>query len=99
MYVDCLGMETNQHLKNIEKQCTAHYKSSKYEHLVTLQNYESWKTMLEAAKLRNFNPILDIANKFSETQQSTTITTAEASSHIFKQNTLNTVVLKLQLIC
>ena len=41
MYIDCLRMETNQHLKNIEKQCIVHYKSSKNEHLVTLQNYES----------------------------------------------------------
>ena len=54
--------------------------------------------MLEAAKLRNFKPILDIANKLSEIQQSTTITTAEVSSHIFKQNTVNTIVFKLQLI-
>ena len=50
-------------------------------------------------KLRNFKPSLDIANKLSETQQSTTITTAEASSHIFKQNTVNTIFFKLQLIC
>ena len=55
--------------------------------------------MLEGAKLRNFKPILDIANKLSETQQSTTITTAKASLHIFKQNTVNTIVFKLQLIC
>ena len=55
--------------------------------------------MLEAAKLRNIQPISDIASKFSETQQSTTITTAEASSYIFKQNTVNTIVFKLQLIC
>ena len=54
--------------------------------------------MLEAAKLRNFKPILDIANKLSEIQQSTTIITAEVSSHIFKQNTVNTIVFKLQLI-
>ena len=55
--------------------------------------------MHEATKLRNFKPILDIGNKLSETQQSTTITTAEASSHIFKQNTVNKTVFKFQLIC
>ena len=71
MYVDCFRMETNQQFENIEKQCIVHYKSSKDEHLVTLQNYESWKTMLEAAKLRNFKPILDIANKLSEKETPT----------------------------
>ena len=55
--------------------------------------------MLEAAKLRNFKPILDIANKLLKTQQSTTITTAEASSNIFKQNSIIAIVFKLQLIC
>ena len=71
MYVDCFRMETNQQFENIEKQCIVHYKSSKDEHLVTLQSYESWKTMLEAAKLRNFKPILDIANKLSEKETPT----------------------------
>ena len=56
--------------------------------------------MLEAAKLRNFKPISDIANKLSEIQQSTTITIAEASSHLFKQNPVDKIVFKkLQLIC
>ena len=47
------------------------------------------KQCLKQPKLESLSEILDIANKLSgtETQQYTTI--AAASSHIFKQNTVN----------
>ncbi|XP_053122764.1 uncharacterized protein LOC128332482 [Hemicordylus capensis] len=35
-------------------------------HLVKLQSYESWITLLEAAKVRNHAPVLDVAKQLTE---------------------------------
>ena len=45
-------------------QCIIHYTTVSYEgddHLVSPQSYDSWLTLLEATKVRNHFPILQIA--------------------------------------
>ena len=50
-------------------ECIIHQQTSKDdedEHLVNPKDYDSWQTLLEAAKVRNHTPILDIAKDLRE---------------------------------
>ena len=51
-----------------KNQCIIHMTASKEddEHLVSPQSYDSWFTLLEAAKVRNHAPILDIAKQLED---------------------------------
>lgn len=50
------------------EQCIIHHGSVSTEdtHVVTLKDYASWKTLLDAAKLRNHVPILQIAKSLKQ---------------------------------
>ena len=55
-----INMETQQ--KQAKKLCIIHQAvSDREEHLISPQSHESWLTLLEAAKVRNHIPILEIA--------------------------------------
>ena len=58
-------MEKPQYMASAKNQCIIHMTASKEddEHLVSPQSYDSWFTLLEAAKVRNHAPILDIAKQ------------------------------------
>ena len=52
-----------------ERFCIIHKEGSKYDpedHLISPLNYESWVTLLEAAKVRKHDAILKIARNFKE---------------------------------
>ena len=54
-----------------EEQCIIHYKTVFHEgidHLVSPQSYDSWLTLLEAAKVRDHSPILEIAKQLKENE-------------------------------
>lgn len=54
---------------SIKKKCIIHHNvSDDDEHLVCPQNYNSWSTLLEAAKVRNHRPILEIAEQLKGTE-------------------------------
>ena len=52
--------------KEREHSCVIHYKAIKSDKLVTPQNYASWLTLFEAAKIRSFQPILNLAKTGNE---------------------------------
>ena len=37
-----------------------------HENLISLKTYDSWLTILEAAKVRNFLPVLEISENLNE---------------------------------
>ena len=51
-----------------KEQCIIHQTVSTEDddHLVSLQKYNSWLTLLEAAKVRNHSAILDVAKQVKE---------------------------------
>lgn len=49
-----------------EHSCVIHYKAIKSDKLVTPQNYASWLALFEAAKIRSFQPILNLAKTVNE---------------------------------
>ena len=61
-------MEKPQYKASAKNQCLIHMTASKKddEHLVSPQSYDSWLTLLEAAKVRNHAPILDIAKQLED---------------------------------
>ena len=60
-------MEKIKYKKSPKDQCIIHQRvSDEDEHLVSPQNYNSWLTLLEAAKVRNHVPILDIAKQLKD---------------------------------
>lgn len=61
-------MESHTHQESLKKQCIIHQETAKEDNdrLVTPQDYQSWKTLFEAAKVRNYSPILDIAKELGE---------------------------------
>ena len=44
------------------EECVVHYNGVSQQKLVKLSSETSWKTLLQAAKRRNFQPILDISS-------------------------------------
>ena len=55
--------------KKQKEECIIHYKTLNIEpdeRLVSLQDYDSWLTLLEAAEVRNHIPILEIAKNATE---------------------------------
>ena len=52
--------------KEREHCCAIHYEVVKSDKLVTPQNYASWLTLLEPAKIRSFQPILNLAKTVNE---------------------------------
>ena len=52
--------------KEREHSCAIHYEAIKSDKLVTPQNYASWLTLFEAAKIRSFQPILNLAKTVNE---------------------------------
>lgn len=61
-------MASHTHRDSIKKQCIIHQDTSKEDddHLVSPQDYASWETLLEAAKVRKYAPILDVAKELGE---------------------------------
>jgi hypothetical protein len=60
-------MEKLKEKKSPEDQCIIHQTvSDEDEHLVSPQSYNSWLTLLEAAKVRNHAPVLDIAKELAD---------------------------------
>lgn len=53
--------------KQPKMECIIHCSDDR-ENLVSLQDIDSWKTLLRAAQLRNHAPILDTANVIPEGQ-------------------------------
>jgi len=51
-------MESHKHKQSIKEQCIIHQNTSKQDddHLVSPQDHESWKTLFEAVKVRNYAP-------------------------------------------
>lgn len=41
--------------------CILHSKTDSDDHLISPKSYESWLTLFEAAKIRKFTPVLDVA--------------------------------------
>lgn len=54
--------------KEREHSCDIHYEAVKSAKLVTVQNYASWLTLFEAAKIRRFQPILNLAKTANEVE-------------------------------
>ena len=52
--------------KEREHSCAIHYEAVKSVKLVTPQNYASWLTLFEAAKIRSFQSILNLAKTVNE---------------------------------
>ena len=52
--------------KKREHSCAIHYETVKSAKLVTPQNYTSWLTLFEAAKIRSSQPILNLAKTVNE---------------------------------
>ena len=47
--------------------CIIHHETSKEDDgIFGLKDYESWKTLLDAAKVRNYGPITDVAKDLGE---------------------------------
>jgi len=61
-------MEKPQYKASAKNQCIIHMTASKEddEHLVSPQSNDLWLTLLEAAKVRNHAPILDIAKQLED---------------------------------
>ena len=55
--------------KPVNHTCILHSKTAatdSADHLIRPQSYESWLTLFEAAKIRNFTPVLDVAQNLEE---------------------------------
>ena len=59
--MSCFLRNNNDHVAWIKKEksasCAIHYEAIKSDKLVTPQNYASWLTLFEAAKIKSFQPI------------------------------------------
>ena len=61
---ESLTMEKSRFAENSQTKCTIHVNSYEEDDQILTRplTYDSWLTLLEAAKVRNYSPVLDIAD-------------------------------------
>ena len=75
-----LNSEWTASTKNLKHVSYTMKTSKEDDKIFGLKDYESWKTLLDAAKVRNYAPITDVAKDFGEEEASSITENAGASS-------------------